>query len=126
MAQSTNDKGGGGEETLAFHYIKSNYFRVIHADGIHGGVTPKLKIQMAFFSERNPIPQTTVHGVSETSDGVVLKDEIRSKRVTKSGIIREVEAEILMDLETAKALYKWLDEKIKIIETIPQEPTKSG
>jgi hypothetical protein len=46
---------------IAFEYIKSNLFRVIHADGAIGGVTPSGNLHLAFFSERPAIPRMIVH-----------------------------------------------------------------
>jgi hypothetical protein len=100
--------------TLSFHHIKSNYFRVIHADGVWGGVTPHLDIQMAFFSERTPIPQLVKHSVGP--DG--LGEELKSERVAREGIVREIEASIVVDVEVAKVLRAWLDDKIKQAEEI--------
>ena len=101
------------EERIRFYFIKSNAFRVIHADGVWGGTTPHLGIHMAFYSERAPIPQQVVHRIKP--DGR-LGDEIEEERVSKSDIIREVEAEVLMDLATAKSFHTWLTEKIKKLE----------
>lgn len=94
---------------LTFHYIKSNAFRVIHADGAWGGITPRLKIQMALYSERTPIPQQTIH---QLTDAHTLGDELKEERISREGIIREVEAEVIMDIETAESLASFLNEKI--------------
>lgn len=98
------------KETVEFHYIKSNYFRVVHADGVYGGATPKAMIAMNFFSERLPIAQRVVYGVSE--DGV-LGNEVESERVGKTGVVREVEVEVLIDVPNAEALISWLQTRIK-------------
>src|SRR3989442_6878794 len=47
-------------QDVTFHYIKSSQFRVVHADGIIGGVTPRGLIHIAVFSERPAIPQVIV------------------------------------------------------------------
>ena len=40
-----NDKARSDSDVVQskveFHYIKSNHFRVIHADGVYGGATPR-------------------------------------------------------------------------------------
>ena len=48
---------------VEFDFIKSNFFRVIKADGAFGGVAPNGAIHMQIFSERQPIPHTTTRGV---------------------------------------------------------------
>ena len=96
--------------SITFHYIKSNEFRVIHADGVWGGATPRSYITMSFYSERVPIPQTITHEVKE---GILGSEQNRS---SKDGIIREVEVEVMIDLVMAKSLIPWLQEKIDQLE----------
>ncbi len=96
------------QDKISFDYIKSNQFRVIHVDGVHGGATPKgHAIQMAFFSERAPIPKRETYGLVGGKLGE------RKEKVERDAIVREVEVEVIMDLETAKAITKWLGEKIE-------------
>lgn len=107
------------KERLPFHYIKANQFRVIHADGVHGGITPRGYIQMALFSDRHPIPQIVVHEIDQ--DGKVSPKELASERVSKPGIVREVETEVIMDLDAAKVISKWLANKISMVEKLRKQ-----
>ena len=66
---------------------------------------------MSFYSERAPIPKKLVHKV--TSEGV-LGNEI--SRETKAGLIREVDVEVIMDLDMARSFRDWMDEKISFLE----------
>jgi hypothetical protein len=108
---------------VKFDYLKSNSFRVVHADGAWGGITPTLNIFMAFFSERPPIPKQTVFEVKP--DGRV-GSEIQEKRDARDAIIREVEIGVQMNLAAAKALLAWLDEKIQLLEKFHSEQTEPG
>ena len=106
----TNEAQVAAKGTISFDYIKSNQFRVIRVDGVHGGLAPKAHvIQMAFFSERRPIPKKETFQLKEGKLGEQIAKEQRD------AIIREVEIEALMDLETAKAVSKWLEEKIDLM-----------
>ena len=121
MPEETPKKDTPAEDsspTVTFHYIKSNLFRVIHADGAWGGITPKLKIQMALFSERNPIPQQTVQEVTEAD---TLGDERKAERVSRKGVIREVEAEVVMDVETAESLAEFLNSRVDEAKSIREK-----
>ena len=100
-------------EKLVFHFIKSNFFRVIHADGVHGGVTPRGLIHMAFFSERSPLPQRTSLPFNK-ADGTASGMEVTE--VSREGVVREVEADVLMTLETAEAFHNWLSAKIDTLK----------
>ena len=102
--------------TISFDYIKSNQFRVIRVDGVHGGLAPKAHvIQMAFFSERRPIPKKETFRLKQGQLGKQIAKEERD------AIIREVEVEALMDLETAKAVSKWLEEKIELMTELEKK-----
>lgn len=103
------------EQKFAFHYIKSKQFRVIHANGALGGITPNHEIHMALFNERNPIPKEICHKIEDGR----LGEEIT--RDTKSGIIREIEIDAMMSLRTAKSLVKWLQEKIEQLEAFEEQ-----
>ena len=100
-------------DEIEFHYIKSNSFRTVHCDGVWGGTTPRGYITMSFYSERAPIPNRLIHSVA--ADGRVGK-EISEKRISREGIIREVEVEVIMDLAMAKSTAEWLQGHIKFLE----------
>jgi hypothetical protein len=103
---------------LKFDYIKSNLFRVIHVDGAWGSVTPHLTVQMAIFNERRAIPKQTVNVINP--DGTI-GDEIPEKRVERDAIVREVEADLVMDLQTAKHIIAWLQQRVTQIEKLVTE-----
>lgn len=99
-------------QDVAFHYIKSNQFRVIHGDGAAGGPSPDgEKIHFAIYSERIPIPTKVVHEVD--SEGRLGKERSRESR---GGIVREVEVDIVMSVRQAKILAEWLIAHVKNVE----------
>jgi hypothetical protein len=97
--------------SIKFHYIKSAQFRVIHVDGMIGGLTPRAGIHIALYSERPAIPQQTVQALKE--DGT-LGDEVVDRRVGKEGVVREMEVDAIMDADVARALHAWLGEQLGI------------
>jgi len=101
------------QDIITFHYIKSNFFRVIYADGAFGGINPQGLIRMALYNERTPIPQTTVQPV--TPEGR-LGDELIDRRTAREGFVREVEVDVLLNINTAKSLIVWLQDKVKVLE----------
>jgi hypothetical protein len=98
---------------IKFKYMKSNFFRVIHADGAWGGVSPRGDIHMSFYNERGALPDSSTLTVSADSSE-------QSPEVAQSSgaIIREIECDVVLDLGTALSLSKWLDEKIKDLQTL--------
>ena len=100
-------------EKLRVEFIKGNLFRVIHADGAFGGITPRLELFIAFYSERFPIPKVLTYEMSP--EGIPTK-ELSSERESKEGVIRECEIGVVVDLPIAKSFLQWLTEKVAELE----------
>jgi hypothetical protein len=112
MADDPAAKESAPAPTVAFHFIKSNQFRVIRVDGGHGGVTPSGQVQIAFYSERLPIPQKTVHRL--TPEGL---EDTPVEVVSREGLVREVEVEAVMDVGTARSVADFLLKRAQEAET---------
>ena len=69
---------------------------------------------MDFFSERSPIPRKVTQKVTTSGQ---LGEEIAAESERKEGIVREVEVGVMISLEQARSLTKWLEEKIQLLET---------
>lgn len=93
---------------INFDYIKANSFRVIHVDGAIGGLTPSRLVHAALYSERSAIPQRIVHEVAP--DGT-LGARIDAQTLARTGIVREVEIDVIMSPEVAHNLGLWLLER---------------
>jgi hypothetical protein len=95
---------------IRFDFIKSNYFRVIYVDGVFGGSSPHNLIHMAVYNERWAIPKQITKEFKEGHAGKEIE------RATRDAIVREVEAQLVMDVASAKRFCKWLQDKIDSIE----------
>jgi hypothetical protein len=100
-------------QTITIEYMKSNLFRSLQADGAFISGRP-FGLSITFFSDRQPIPKLVVHEVKP--DGA-LGDELKDRRVTKDGIIRDTEVSIGLSIETAKSLISTLQSAIETIES---------
>ena len=110
MAEATKPAPGdqqSGPVEIEFHYIKSNHYRVVHADGAYGGVTARGYLHVSFFNERRPIPRVITLIRDEGSDQA--REEITD---TRSGVVREVEVGVLLDEQAATELIEWLNGKL--------------
>lgn len=99
---------------IAYDFIKSNFFRVVHADGVFGGLAPNGNIHMQVYSERTAIPQKTVHAI----EGSELGPEIHAKRQERKAIVREVEVDVVFNIAQAEAMRAWLAEKIDTFQKV--------
>lgn len=96
------------------HYVKNNDFRTVFTSGIFGGVTPSGLINMNFFSDRAPIPKRITFEVDPKAGQ--LNNEV--ERDSKEGVVREVHFGMLIDINTAKSVVEWLNQKIAHLENL--------
>jgi hypothetical protein len=102
------------EGEIPVFITKSNFYRVVHADGIYGGGTPTPgNIMMTFYSHRVPFPKGAVNDARG--------NEIVSKRDAKFGIEQEYEVSLVVSLETARVMLTWLNNTIKNTEILLQQ-----
>lgn len=106
---------------MGYDLIKSNYFRVVFAEGVFGGVSPSGYINMALFNERFPLPTHLEYVVTDAGN---LGDEILEARVGRDSIIREVETEVVLSLDGAKKMHAWLGRKIDELTVIMEAISK--
>jgi hypothetical protein len=96
---------------VTYHYIKGNFFRVVHVDGAIGGLTPNRSIFLSLFSERGAIPQMIEQALNP--DGTL---GVEKKRVGKEGLVREVEVGAMLSGPAAKRIGEWLLKQVDILE----------
>ena len=94
-------------DRVKFHFVRSPFFRVVHSNGIWGGITPQLELSVTFYSQRFLPPQQVTHQL--TPEGQ-LGTEI--ERDVTEGVQREFEVEVLMSMQEARNLQRWLGAKI--------------
>jgi len=99
------------EKRIRFDYIKSQFFRTVHVDGIFGGLAPNGKsIRLSIWNERWPIPKQTVYETDELGN---LVKEYLEERITREAIVREVDVDLVLDIECAQQIRDWLSERIE-------------
>jgi hypothetical protein len=98
-------------ELIKFDYVKSNYFRVITADGANASLAQKGKIFLSLFNERVPIPRQVIHQMLPNR---TLGKEVEN--ISREGLEREVEVGLLIDVNVAKAICEVLAQAIQLSE----------
>jgi len=106
------------DKKIKFYYQKANLFRVIHADGAWGGLTPDLQVFFSLFNTRPPIPQ--VLGFDIQGDGMPLQER-QDMTVAKDGLMREVEVGVVMSPENVQALIDFLKGRLEAAQQIKSQ-----
>jgi hypothetical protein len=114
--QAKNPENGhsDSQQEVVFRYFKSRFFRVVHADGAWGGLSPRGDIHISFYNERAAIPDTSKIALSKTTGQLVKPEEFEAS----SEFVREIEVDVIVDLLTAMQLRTWLDDKIKGLQSL--------
>lgn len=95
-------------ETLTFRFIKDNRFRVAHASGFIGNITPQNDIFVSFYNERYALPDRFTFALNDDGNlGELLDGDI------SEDVIRDLDFGVLMNSNTAKNLILWLTEMVR-------------
>lgn len=124
MTERPSKKGDGEEEPrIVFEYLKSSHFRVIRADGAIGSITPRGFIHFALYSDRPAIPRKIVNTINP--DGT-LGSEVEEERVCREGIVREMDVDVFMTVDTADSFANWLKDKVKEYRAAHPDAAQKG
>lgn len=107
---------------VKFHYIKGNFFRVVHVDGGIGGITPGRGIFLALFSERAALPKMVEQALKP--DGSLGEEVAREGR---EGLVREIEVGVMLNASAARLISDWLRDQVTLLEeSQPEQPEPSS
>ena len=98
---------------VQIHFVKSSFFRVVHASGAWFSGDAQQQLHLTFFNERAPIPKTIIVNLNERGEGI---GEDEAKRDSKAGAIREMEVDVVMSLEALENFYSILGQNLKILK----------
>ena len=102
------------EMLVKFKYIFPDNYNPIYCNGAFGGISTHGEIIANFFLERLPIPNSMTNSVNPdgTLGGVVSVDPENLDYI----VIRHVSTGIVLNEESAKAIYAWLGDQIQELE----------
>jgi hypothetical protein len=109
-AAQAQGAAGAGPIKIEFAFMKSPLCRVIHVDGAWGGITGHGDINMALFSEHREPPPSSKYNINRQTGE--MTEELGANTGT---LVREIEVQVVMNLDVAIALRAWLDERIETV-----------
>ncbi|MBF0548916.1 MAG: hypothetical protein HQK60_00130 [Deltaproteobacteria bacterium] len=104
----------GNKEKVKFTYVAPHHLRDCYVNGAWGEVTGRDEIVMHFYSERQPLPKSSAYTFDETGNVTDYEEE------PGGDTVRLIQASLVMDLETARAINQWLADRIDAL-TVPEE-----
>ena len=106
-------------ETVSFKYIFPSDLKELHVSGAFGGVSPDGMIRMAFYSERQAIPNVEKRPINPDK---TLGDQKEEEK--KYEYVRIVQASLVFNDKAAASFINWLDGRIKDLEGLREQIAK--
>ena len=106
---------------IKFKYIFPDDYNPKYINGAYGGITPKGEIAVNFYLERQGLPISQKYEIMPEGK---LGDEIdKEPSDLQTSMVRYVDTGILLNLNSAKEIIAWLNEKVEIIERMQKKTT---
>lgn len=102
------------DRTVRFKYKFPDHYNPKYVNGAYGGIGPRGELVVNFYLERQPIPKEETYKVSEK--GALGEPFDRTPEDLRSQIIRFVQTGVVLNLESAKSIHKWLGDHINNLE----------
>jgi len=96
---------------IEFAYEYDPGYRVVAANGVWGGATPRGDFRLDFFVESLAIPQRLRHEVLPDK----LGDEL-SRTPDKGLITRRLQVGVLLSIHEVKSIADFLNQQLKVLE----------
>lgn len=101
---------------LKIKYKFDDNYNPTYVNGALGGINPQGDIVVNFYLERGPLPNSTTYQLTESNQ---LGDIIdNSPKDIQNSLIRFIECGIILNLNSAKQINKWIEEQIRILESL--------
>jgi len=104
---------------IKFKYKFNEYYNPVYVNGAHGGINPKREIVINFYLERSPLPVSQEYEIQNNK----LVNETSTPEDLKMSFIRYVENGIILSLESAKDIHKWIGKHIDKLEELDKNGT---
>ena len=114
---------GKKHESIRFEYSKGNDYRLVHATGAHGGMTPGGLIKFDLHSEFGISPDYEEFKL--TPEGKLADRISEDEDATKLHLKRELQVGVVMSPQDAFHLGTWLLEKVKQAEEVRKSATST-
>ena len=109
------------ENKLTFKYKYPDDYNPLYINGAQGGINVQGEIVVNFYFERIPLPNSITQELN--GEGILGNVVATDPDDLNSSVLRYVQSGIVMNLDVAKQVYKWLGGQIKILES--RKPTQN-
>ena len=118
MAQGKRARPSAGRTNrIETKLVKSPSALSFHADGMWGGLTPKLEVAIGFFTEQFSPPDSVTYELPDPMPG-----ELKEVARHGGGIIqRELQVQVFISVDVAKSMIVWLQDKVDTAAKVEEQ-----
>ncbi|MFV0347322.1 MAG: hypothetical protein ACK5JO_01960 [Halodesulfovibrio sp.] len=98
---------------IRYEYEMEKEAKLEYAHGVWGGVNPHGEIELNFYTESDKLPTVSERIIAP--DGSIGHEMVPVETEHKV-VIRSIHSRVVMNYNTARAMYDWLDEKLTALE----------
>lgn len=109
-----NDK----KPEMTFKYIFTYDYSPVYVNGAHGGVSPRGELVMNFYLERQPLPNSITHEITQAGT-IGPETDVDPSDLGRS-LVRQVINGVVVNYNTARELHFWLGEKLKEMQALEE------
>jgi len=102
-------------DRIDFHFEFAKDYRIVAANGIWGGATPRGQIQLDFFVERQGVPEVITNTIVE---GGGIGPEVPG-RVPK--LIRSLQVGVLLTIGEAEVVANFILDRVREIKALQED-----
>lgn len=103
---------------MTFKYIFTYDYSPVYVNGAHGGVSPRGELVMNFYLERQPLPNSITHEITQAGT-IGPETDVDPSDLGRS-LVRQVINGVVVNYNTARELHFWLGEKLKEMEALEE------
>ncbi|MBJ6799354.1 hypothetical protein [Geomonas propionica] len=106
------------QNEMTFKYIFTYDYNPVYVNGAHGGISPRGELVINFYLERQPLPNSISHEITQAGT-IGPETEVEPSDLGRS-LVRQVINGVVVNHQTARELHFWLGEKLKELDALEQ------
>ena len=117
MSKSNENK----TEEVPIDYEYDSDYRIVAANGMYGGITPRGDLRVDFFVEHQPAPEPGEFAYETRPDGTAK--EVRKSK--KKKLVRRVQIGVLLPAQHIEGFAQWFQKKADQIREMADKQTET-
>lgn len=113
-------EGNVSTRKVKYTYRKADDYKIIFANGVYGGITPRNELKFDFIHEYKETPGIEIIPVKEDGSPAPIEKEIPEE----IEITRELKIGIILNLDQAESIGRWMLAKVEAFKKELEELKK--